>query len=60
MNGDGSNFADWNGVSIAWFVDAITAVYDADKAPLEICQSTGPEASDKLLAENGDAWVFKG
>lgn len=63
MNGDGSNFADWNGVSIAWkFVDAITAVYDADKAPLETYKSgsMGPEASDKLLAENGDAWVFKG
>ncbi|ORI81497.1 glucose-6-phosphate dehydrogenase [Leuconostoc mesenteroides subsp. mesenteroides] len=63
MNGDGSNFADWNGVSIAWkFVDAITAVYDADEAPLETYKSgsMGPEASDKLLAENGDAWVFKG
>ncbi|KAI3473695.1 hypothetical protein Pfo_031493 [Paulownia fortunei] len=55
MNGDGSNFADWNGVSIAWkFVDAISAVYTADKAPLETYKSgsMGPEASDKLLAAN--------
>ena len=63
MNGDGSNFADWNGVAIAWkFVDAISAVYAADKAPLETYKSgsMGPAAADKLLANNGDAWVFKG
>lgn len=44
------------------FVDAISAVYLADKAPLETYKSgsMGPAAADKLLANNGDAWVFKG
>lgn len=63
MNGDGSNFADWNGVATAWkFVDAISDVWNADKAPLVSYKSgsMGPKEADKLLANNGDAWIFKG
>lgn len=63
MDGNGSNFADWNGVATAWrFVDAISAVYTADKAPLETYKSgsMGPDASDQLLAANGDKWFYTG
>ncbi|GAP03228.1 glucose-6-phosphate 1-dehydrogenase [Fructobacillus pseudoficulneus] len=63
MDGNGSNFADWHGVATAWkFTDAISDVYAADKAPLEIYESDtmGPQAADDLLAKNGDAWVFRG
>ncbi|MHA5096639.1 glucose-6-phosphate dehydrogenase [Oenococcus oeni] len=63
MNGDGSNFADWNGVSISWqFVDQIAKVWAEDKAPLEIYESAtmGPVASDRLLAETGDRWIYHG
>ncbi|CAH1855579.1 glucose-6-phosphate dehydrogenase [Convivina praedatoris] len=62
MDGDGSNFADWHGVATAWkFTDAISDVYAADKAPLEIypAGSMGPEAADELLAKNGDNWILK-
>lgn len=63
MNGDGSNFADWNGVAQTWkFVDAITKAWNDDKAELHLYESgsMGPKASDELLARNGDSWIFKG
>ncbi|MBS9339153.1 glucose-6-phosphate dehydrogenase [Fructobacillus sp. M2-14] len=63
LDGNASNFADWHGVATAWkFTDALSDVYAADKAPLEIYESDtmGPEAADKLLAQNGDAWVYRG
>ncbi|MDF7637573.1 glucose-6-phosphate dehydrogenase [Leuconostocaceae bacterium ESL0958] len=63
MDGDGSNFADWNGVATAWKVtDAVSQTYAADQAPLEIYESDtmGPKAADDLLAKNGDTWVFRG
>ncbi|MFT8470043.1 MAG: glucose-6-phosphate dehydrogenase [Oenococcus sp.] len=63
MNGDGSNFADWTGVSISWkFVDQIAKVWAEDKAPLESYESAtmGPVASDRLLAETGDRWIYRG
>ncbi|MDR0899702.1 MAG: glucose-6-phosphate dehydrogenase [Lactobacillaceae bacterium] len=63
MNGDGSNFADWTGVQTSWkFIDAINNVWDKDDegVPLEIYPSgsMGPQASDYLLAQTGDHWVF--
>ncbi|WP_439425403.1 glucose-6-phosphate dehydrogenase [Oenococcus alcoholitolerans] len=63
MNGDGSNFADWTGVSISWkFVDQIAKTWDEDKAPLETYESAtmGPVAADRLLAETGDRWIYRG
>ena len=63
MNGDGSNFADWNGVGTAWkFVDAIQAAWDAKKEafPNYVSGSMGPVAADELLAKDGNEWVFKG
>ncbi|MDR2660428.1 MAG: glucose-6-phosphate dehydrogenase [Lactobacillaceae bacterium] len=63
MNGDGSNFADWNGVATSWkFIDEIVKVYDENQAPLELYKSgtMGPDASDELLEKNGDAWVLQG
>ena len=63
MNGDGSNFADWNGVSIAWkFVDAIQEAWDATRAefPNYVSGSMGPKESDELLARDGNEWVYKG
>jgi glucose-6-phosphate 1-dehydrogenase len=63
MNGDGSNFADWNGVGTAWrFVDAIQAAWDAKKEqfPNYVSGSMGPAASDELLAKDDNEWVFKG
>lgn len=63
MNGDGSNFADWNGVGTAWrFVDAIQAAWDAKKEqfPNYVSGSMGPAASDELLAKDDNEWIFKG
>ncbi len=64
MNGDGSNFADWNGVSVAWkFVDAIQEAWDQKPAtdfPNYVSGSMGPKAADELLAKDGNAWIFKG
>ena len=63
MNGDGSNFADWNGVGTAWkFVDAIQSAWDAKKEsfPNYVSGSMGPVAADELLAKDGNEWVFKG
>ncbi|WP_099088687.1 glucose-6-phosphate dehydrogenase [Weissella cibaria] len=63
MDGNGSNFADWNGVAIAWkFVDAIQEAWDAtrEQFPNYVSGSMGPVASDELLAKDGNEWVFKG
>ncbi len=63
MNGDGSNFADWNGVGTAWrFVDAIQAAWDAKKEqfPNYVSGSMGPATSDELLAKDDNEWIFKG
>ncbi|MBS9335473.1 glucose-6-phosphate dehydrogenase [Fructobacillus sp. M1-13] len=63
MDGNGSNFADWHGVATAWkFVDALSDVYAADKAPLfsYASDTMGPKEADELLEKNGDSWVFKG
>ena len=63
MDGNGSNFADWNGVAIAWkFVDAIQEAWDAtrEQFPNYVSGSMGPEASNDLLAKDGNEWVFKG
>jgi glucose-6-phosphate 1-dehydrogenase len=63
MNGDGSNFADWNGVAISWkFIDAIAKAYQDNKAPLVTYKpgSMGPEESDNLLTQTKDNWIFKG
>lgn len=63
MNGNGSNFADWNGVAIAWkFVDAIQEAWDAQHQdfPNYVSGSMGPVAADELLARDGNEWIFKG
>ncbi len=62
MNGDGSNFADWNGVSISWkFVDAIQKAWDTEVAefPNYVSGTMGPKASDDLLAEDGNHWIYR-
>ncbi|MDR3191317.1 MAG: glucose-6-phosphate dehydrogenase [Lactobacillaceae bacterium] len=62
MNGDGSNFAAWNDVAIAWkFVDAIQKQWDSQQAefPNYISGTMGPKASDELLAEDGNYWVYR-
>ncbi len=62
MDGNGSNFADWNGVAIAWkFVDAIQKVWDEnhEEFPNYVSGSMGPKASDDLLAEDGNEWIYK-
>lgn len=63
MNGNGSNFADWNGVAVAWkFVDAIQSAWDAthQEFPNYTSGSMGPKASDELLAREGHEWIYKG
>jgi len=63
MDGNGSNFADWNGVAVAWkFVDAIQNAWDNTRAdfPNYVSGSMGPVASDELLAKDNASWVFKG
>lgn len=63
MDGNGSNFAVWNGVAVAWkFVDAIQDAWDKTPAtfPNYVSGSMGPKESDELLAKDGNEWVFKG
>lgn len=63
MDGNGSNFADWNGVAVAWkFVDAVQDAWDKTPAtfPNYVSGSMGPKESDELLAKDGNEWVFKG
>lgn len=62
MNGDGSNFADWNGVAISWkFVDAIQRAWDKKHAefPNYVSGTMGPKASDELLSEDGNYWIYR-
>jgi glucose-6-phosphate 1-dehydrogenase len=57
--GDPTFFAHWNEVELAWkWVQPILDAFEADTAPLHHYKagSMGPEASDKLLAENGFKW----
>ncbi|CAH0418723.1 glucose-6-phosphate dehydrogenase [Periweissella ghanensis] len=63
MDGNGSNFADWNGVAVAWkFVDAIQSAWDAthQEFPNYVSGSMGPVAADELLARDGHKWVYEG
>jgi glucose-6-phosphate 1-dehydrogenase len=63
MDGNGSNFADWNGVAVAWkFVDAVQSAWDAvhQDFPNYVSGTMGPAASDELLAREGREWVYKG
>ncbi|CAH0416644.1 glucose-6-phosphate dehydrogenase [Periweissella fabaria] len=63
MDGNGSNFADWNGVAVAWkFVDAIQSAWDAthQEFPNYVSGSMGPVAADELLARDGHKWIYEG
>ena len=63
MDGNGSNFADWNGVAVAWkFVDAIQSAWDATHQdfPNYVSGSMGPKAADELLARDGHRWIYEG
>ncbi|AIG64981.1 glucose-6-phosphate dehydrogenase [Weissella tructae] len=63
MDGNGSNFADWNGVAVAWkFVDAVQEAWDNSHAefPNYVSGSMGPAASDEFLAKDNATWVFEG
>jgi glucose-6-phosphate 1-dehydrogenase len=57
--GDPTFFAHWNEVELAWkWVQPILDAFEADTAPIHHYKAgtMGPEASDKLLADNGFKW----
>lgn len=60
MHGDATNFTHWDEVAYSWaFVDNISEVWEKNKAkyyPNYPSGSMGPEAADKLLAEDGFFW----
>lgn len=60
LRGDTTNFSHWDEVAWSWqFIDRISAVWENDK-PLDFpnysAGSTGPQASDQLLARDGFHW----
>ncbi|QBO36089.1 glucose-6-phosphate dehydrogenase [Periweissella cryptocerci] len=63
MDGNGSNFADWNGVAVAWkFVDAVQSAWDSvhQDFPNYVSGTMGPAASDELLEREDREWIYKG
>jgi glucose-6-phosphate 1-dehydrogenase len=59
IKGDATLFATWNEVDYSWrYVDKITEIWEREKPdfPNYEAGSWGPEASYKLLAENGRKW----
>lgn len=63
IDGDGTNFADWNGVETSWkFIDEVAESFNQDITKLELYpkNSMGPKSSDELLAKNNDFWIFNG
>jgi len=63
FQGDSTFFAHWNEVELAWkWVQPLLEAFDQDTLPLHFyaAGSTGPEASDQLLKENGFEWWLDG
>lgn len=60
IRGDATNFTHWDEVALSWsFVDTISNLWESQLAedyPNYPSGSMGPEASDKLLAEDGFHW----
>lgn len=59
MLGDATSFTHWDEVALAWeFVDSILEVWENEKADFPNYDSgtMGPEASDKLLEQDGFHW----
>ncbi|MFJ7637115.1 glucose-6-phosphate dehydrogenase [Peribacillus sp. NPDC097225] len=60
MRGDATNFTHWDEVALSWkFVDTISNAWENTKEasfPNYEAGSTGPKASDELLAEDGHVW----
>jgi len=63
FQGDSTFFAHWNEVELAWkWVQPLLEAFDQNTLPLHFyaAGSTGPEASDQLLKENGFEWWLDG
>ncbi|AJY74026.1 glucose-6-phosphate dehydrogenase [Paenibacillus beijingensis] len=59
LRGDSTFFAHWNEVELAWkWVQPVLEAFQENQVPLQFypAGSNGPEAADKLLAENGFKW----
>ncbi|THF78072.1 glucose-6-phosphate dehydrogenase [Cohnella fermenti] len=59
LNGDATFFAHWHEVELAWqWVQPVLEAFEADLLPLHpyAAGSNGPDASDKLLQEQGHEW----
>ncbi|MGM9923033.1 MAG: glucose-6-phosphate dehydrogenase [Bacillus sp. (in: firmicutes)] len=60
MRGDTTNFTHWDEVALSWkFVDGIAAVWKETPAPFfpnYQAGTMGPDASDELLAQDGNKW----
>ncbi|AOH55621.1 glucose-6-phosphate dehydrogenase [Peribacillus muralis] len=60
MRGDATNFTHWDEVALSWkFVDTISNAWEHTKEesfPNYAAGSTGPLASDELLADDGHIW----
>ncbi len=60
MRGDATNFTHWDEVALSWkFVDTISEVWESTKEqhfPNYPAGSTGPQAADDLLAQDGHWW----
>lgn len=60
MRGDATNFTHWDEVALSWkFVDTISEAWESIKNkdfPNYEAGSTGPQAADDLLAQDGHIW----
>lgn len=60
MRGDATNFTHWDEVALSWsFVDSISEVWEKTKEksfPNYASGTMGPDASDRLLEEDGFHW----
>lgn len=61
LQGDSTFFAHWNEVELSWqWVQPILDAFAANEVPLHTYEagSNGPEASDRLLKEDGHEWLL--
>lgn len=61
LQGDSTFFAHWNEVELSWqWVQPILDAFAANEVPLHAYEagSNGPDASDRLLAEDGHQWLL--
>ncbi|WP_027094731.1 glucose-6-phosphate dehydrogenase [Cohnella thermotolerans] len=61
LQGDATFFAHWNEVEMSWqWVQPILEAFEADELPLHLYEagSNGPEASDRLLEQDGHRWLL--